>query len=560
MEPIRGVETERGKAGCLTMAVEGHNHSVPSLHKVYDDGLRKIFSYLTLTERLSLEAVCKRWENLLKGSWNTVRNLRMADFMVSYSSRREGLTKRRIETISRRNLLSLESLDFGEAYYGEDFDFSDVLGLLAEIPIPNLRELDLGIMFPAASIPSLQLFPQLKRLNLIVFPVNDGMQVGTDMGDVFRSLTGLEELTVSGIYNDYEFPPIVGEIPHELWLKDIAKSIRTARIYTPANSALGWFQCKRFKRGITRVQLKHFFETDRTALVDLRLDRMRIRPESADLSIIAVGAPNLKILDLSCTTGFRNLMSLAELEHLEELYLHEFSVAPDEPGTGNSEEDRERPFLYYLGRSQSRYTLRVFHINSFYPLCSQRDQNLEEIGRLTELKHLSLSHCKQLNMERLDLITRGCSQLESIVLHHGVSLNDAALASIGRQSPNLQSLDITRCPITWKGVQGLLRGLETFVERKKDSPLLIYTQYSGLWLPDLQEDMKKFPWLKIDDEGTLNPHRYHDWQLVGISPHRCEDPLAEDDPEFEDNLDFYSVVGAGRGRRSWSEIPSDDES
>ncbi len=124
----------------MTAADEGHNHSVPSLHKISDDGLRKIFSYLTLTERLSLEIVCKRWENLLKGSWKTIRNLRMADFMVSYSPGRERLTKRRIQTISRRNLLSLESLDFGETYCGKELDFSVVLGLLAETPMRNLRQ------------------------------------------------------------------------------------------------------------------------------------------------------------------------------------------------------------------------------------------------------------------------------------------------------------------------------------------------------------------------------------------------------------------------------------
>lgn len=108
--------------------MSSENLEAASLNDLSDDALRLIFSFLTLSNRLQLEGICKRWRHLLQESWKTVRHLKMADFQVEitapffnlmpqfYNNRDDSSQKflifERIATVLRRELISVESIDF----------------------------------------------------------------------------------------------------------------------------------------------------------------------------------------------------------------------------------------------------------------------------------------------------------------------------------------------------------------------------------------------------------------------------------------------------------------
>lgn len=410
--------------------------------------------------------------------------------------------------------------------------------------LPCLRELNFyQVHLERESICCLKAFGELERLNIDEvfgrnFTSEEDERCENSIAETLESLKNLTEITISSLYGS------------GICLKSLSQTVKKARIFRSTTS--GW--------GGEISMIKGFLLEPRLSLEELSLRRTRVLPDSADLMIFPDRTPNLTVLDLSYTTGFRNLKGIAHLKLLRALYMNCMYVSGDEPGTlFNEDDDTESPFLVYLSQSESQNSLEILHMNVFFPFCSDRDQNLEAIGRLGKLKELSLEHCKQLTPRKLDTITQGCPELERLLVHHALNLDDAGLATIGRQSWNLAYLDVTKCPkLSFAGLKALISGLETTGKRRVGAALEVYLGNSGILDSELTDLRAEIPWLILDNAANVQSPNTYDGPgtRTDIMPDPClglpvidgmyledADSWLDSDEEFSDVADDIDYDG-----------------
>lgn len=90
--------------------LEEHSNSC-RLPELNDDALRHVFSYLGLKDRVKVERVCRRWCQVARSSWQSVRKLNFQNVFQSFKGKYGGLTDEILHSILKRGCRELRSLD-----------------------------------------------------------------------------------------------------------------------------------------------------------------------------------------------------------------------------------------------------------------------------------------------------------------------------------------------------------------------------------------------------------------------------------------------------------------